>query len=136
MQYILRVIKRKKNLRRLSAVWLLLIAIELLCPAFGDEQAFAAANLAQPETFVSVGTTSVGDLVNSNNSLSSSDSQAQNYQPTTVCNDECLCHATAIPNLVVPTVKPPTYPSERIVFLFGNPIHTSLPPPFHPPKIS
>jgi hypothetical protein len=136
MQYILRVIKRKKNLRRLSAVWLLLIAIELLCPAFGDERTYAATNLTPAETTVSVNNTPDKDTINSENSLSSSDNQYQNYQPTTVCNDECLCHATAIPNLVIPTIKPPTYPSERIVFLFGNPVHTSLPPPFHPPKIS
>mgnify|MGYP000394968586 CR=1 FL=1 len=135
MQRIFRTVKKKKNLRRLSAGWLLLIAIELLCPAFSHERSLVAAvNPPQPETVVSA--TAARESEGGENSLSVSDSQNQNDRGQAVCNDECLCHATAIPNLVVPPVEPLPFPDERVAFLSGKFAYNALPPPYIPPKRS
>lgn len=140
MQNILRIIKRKRNLRRLSAVWILLIAIELLVPAFGDQHIFAAADVPGPKTnFSSAAVEPVTEPICDEDSVSSNSSADQNISfqtPSTVCHDECLCHAPAIPNLVPPTINPPVITRERIPVNYDNMVYGLLPLPFHPPKLS
>lgn len=136
MKNVYRIIKKKKNMRRLSAVWLLLIAIELLIPAFGDQHVFAETDSAKPKTNFTASATTFDKPVCNEDSISSANDQTRNYQMTTVCHDECLCHVTPIPNLIAPSVKHPSLSSERMPIIFANPIYNSLPPPFHPPKLS
>ena len=130
MQNIFRVIRKKRNLRRLSAVWLFLVMIELFCPALCGMQTCAAeVDFSPNET-----TFSNNRKTNSSETLVS-DRQNQN-QEQTVCTDECLCHATAIPNLGDIPRKGSSIRSELIVFNFTEPVLSSLPPPDQPPKIS
>lgn len=132
MQRLFGVIKKKRNLRRLSAVWLFLVAIELFCPALCGTQTFAAEiSFPQDEINVSVNEKNAA----ADTSPSAGNNQDQNHQQT-VCNDECLCHATAIPNSIIPPKEPAFFRSERILFRFGEPVDNSLPPPYHPPKLS
>lgn len=134
MYRIFHIVKKKKNLRRLSVVCLLLVAIELFCPIFCESVSFAAkSNFSTPEANLSIKqkTNSPDDY-----SLAASDGLGQDHQNPTDCNDECICHAMAIPgtNFVMP--KEPFVLSERIAFHFDEPVLNSLAPPYHPPKIS
>ncbi len=132
MQRLFRVIKKKRNLRRLIAVWLLFVMIELFCPALCGTQTFAAEiNFPPDEINISVNQKNAAAEI----SLSAGNHKDQNHQQT-VCNDECLCHATAIPNSIVPPKEPVSFRSEQITFHFGEPVYNSLPPPYHPPKLS
>ncbi len=132
MKRFFKIIKKKKQKRRFSALCLFLIVIELLCPVFCDEPTFAAEQ-ASPPTFERSFTES--DKDSNEKSVSASESGAQDNQQT-LCNDECFCHATAIPNLIIPPKEPAFFRSKRIAFHFGEPIYNSLPPPYHPPKLS
>lgn len=127
------IIKKKRHKRRFSALCLFLIVIELLCPVFCDEPAFVASAQTSPATlersFIESGKES------NEKSFSAAESGAQENQQT-VCNDECFCHATAIPNLIIPPKEPAYLRSEPIAFHFGAPVYNSLPPPYHPPKLS
>jgi hypothetical protein len=129
-----KVIKKKRNLRRLSAVWILLVAIELFCPAFCDEPAFAA-EVNSPRSEVSF---SVDDADKTSGQTFVSADEDQNIcrQDKSVCNDECLCHATAIPSLNFAVSKETFTSKERLPFTYGEPVFNSLPPPYQPPKNS
>jgi hypothetical protein len=137
MQSIFRLIKRKKNRRRFCAVWILLIAIELLCPAFSHERAFAAAapDSARRKTIVSETAVAQDDEA-LQSFLLTDDRQNHGGQQQSVCNDECLCHASAIQHLAVPNIEPLSLPGERIASLSGRLVYNSLPPPYIPPKRS
>jgi hypothetical protein len=140
MQSIFRFIKRKKNRRRLCAVWILLIAIELLCPAFSHERAFAAAAAApdspRRETIVSETAVDQDDEALQSFLLTDDSQNHGGQQQQSVCNDECLCHASAIQHLAVPTIEPLPLPGERIASISGRLVYNSLPPPYIPPKRS
>lgn len=132
MQRIFRAVKKKRNLRRLGAMWLFLIVLELFCPVFCEMQTFAAEpKFPSPEKTFSV------DRENDSteNFVSACNHQNSHHEQIT-CNDECLCHATAIPNLGIIAHKESVVRSEPIAFNFGEPIFNSLPPPYHPPKLS
>lgn len=132
MKRFFKTIKKKRCKRRFSVLCLFIIVIELLCPVFSDEPTFAAEQSA----LTTVERSSVQNGKDSNkNSVSASESGAQDNEQT-VCNDECFCHATAIPNLIVPPKEPAFFHSEQIAFHFGAPVYNSLPPPYHPPKLS
>ena len=133
MQKVFRFIKKKRNLRRLSVVWLFLLTMELFCPAFCDEPTFAAElNIPQSQISVSI---EVKDKA-SETSLSACEHQNSGNHDETVCNDECLCHATAIPSINGINLKHSVISVESIAFRYGKPIFNSLPPPFQPPKNS
>lgn len=133
MHSIFRIIKRKRNLRRLSAVWLLLIAIELLCPLLGDEKAFAAETLP-PQTEIAAKFKSQ-DKENKS-AVSVSENKSDIYQQAFVCYDDCLCHATAIVHFSDLNIKSSFFRSERIISSVSQVISNSLPPPYIPPKNS
>lgn len=128
------VIKKKRNLRRLSAVWLFLLAVELLCPVFCDETV-TAAEISSPRP-AAVSVISYKSNKNTDDASISSNYQTGENHGQTICNDECLCHATAIPGIDITAFKPIMVSGERIAFQYGDPLFNSLPPPFQPPKQS
>jgi hypothetical protein len=136
MQNFFRIIKRKRNLRRLSAVWLLLIAIELLCPLLGDEKAFAA-EMVPSKTEIAAKSTVPNESGKPAASVSDNSENKSNFhQSASVCYDDCLCHATAIVHFSNLTIKSPFFRSEQIVSSVNRVVSNSLPPPYIPPKNS
>ncbi len=132
MQKVFRFIKKRKNLRRLSAVWLALVLIELFCPVFCDEPSFAAKAIASQPT-VNRSIEKAED--DSQTFIEGCDHQNENEEGN-YCNDECLCHATAAMSLNVVPLKDFLTAAERIDFSYGEPVFNSLSPPYHPPKNS
>lgn len=133
MQKVLRIIRKKRNLRRLSALWLCLVMLELFCPVFCDEPSFAA-QINSPKAEA---TSTVKDSSESSRtSISGCDHQNSGSHEQTVCNDECLCHAVAMTGFAAADLKDPSSESARIALRYGNPVFNSLPPPFQPPKNS
>jgi hypothetical protein len=123
---------RKRKIRtRFVGLWLCLVAIELFCPIFCDEPAAVAANLRSSETEISsvVRTSSDATSASVEQSAASTDDQSA------YCDDECLCHAAAIPCVVVGT-KPSAIRSEPMMIGYANAFSSSLPPPYLPPKFS
>lgn len=133
MKRFFQTIKKKKHKRLFGVLWLFLIVMELFCPVLCDEPAFAAETLTA-RTSISVNSSEANDEAE-NKSISVSDSQAQDEQHT-ACNDECLCHATAIPNAVASTFRELVTTGEQIAFSSANPVFGSFSPPHRPPKIS
>lgn len=132
MKRFFQIIKKKKHKRRFSAFCLFLIVIELLCPVFCDEPTFAAAQTSPAtleRSFIE------SDKGSNEKSFSAAERRTPENQQT-VCNDECFCHATAVLNLIIPPKEPAFFHSEQIAFHFGEPVYNSLPPPYHPPKLS
>jgi len=132
MQKIFRVIKRRRNLRRLSVVWLSLVIIELFCPVFCDDNTFAAEINSQ-QTTVSYSIEKKED--SSQHSISADDHQNSDEEQAN-CNDECLCHAMVVLSLNIVTLKDSFIAGEHIDFSYGEPVFNSLPPPYLPPKNS
>ena len=132
MQNIFRVVKKKRNRRRLSgACFLFLIVLELFSHAGIGQPAFAAALYSQvAETSMS----SKSDLKQAEMTHRISDEQSQHGQQT-ICQDEASHHHMLISNISYP-LKTVSFRSERIAFRRGGPIHNSLPPPYIPPKFS
>ena len=110
----------------MSVLWLSLILVELFCPVFCDEPAFAARQ--NPPASV------VQNL--SEDKKPPTISYYQSTEEEKVCNDECLCHAAAIPSLNIATLKELPSLRETIALRYGKPLFNSLPPPFQPPKNS
>ena len=120
-------------MRRMSLAWLFLLAIELFCPVFCDEPAFAAElKSPQPSEINFV----IGKEDKPLYSALSLDALENADDSEAFCNDECLCHATAIPSLNGITVRKLYFRSETINTSYGKPVFNSLPPPFQPPKNS
>lgn len=132
MQHLSRIIKKKKYKRLLGVLWVFLIAIELFCPVFCDEPAFAAKQNSQVSIVQKLSARE--DVANSESTDSISDESGAEDQP--VCNDECLCHATAVLGISVASLKEAHFRGERIAFITGAPVTNSLSPPHQPPKIS
>lgn len=130
MQKVYRLIKKKRNLHRLAGVWLLLLAFELFCPIFCEDSTFAT-KLKPPSSPPKI--ESLEQKKNATDSLIAADFPTQDQR---VCNDECLCHATAIPSFNLITIKHSVKLSEQTTLCYGTPVFNSLPPPYHPPKIS
>lgn len=132
MQEVFRFIKRKRNIRRLGAVWLALVIIELFCPVFCDEPTFAATSNASQTTV--------------NRSVAETEDKSQTYitdcdhqnsdEEGNYCNDECLCHAMVVMSLNFVNLKDSVTLSERMAFSYGEPLFNSLSPPYIPPKNS
>jgi len=133
MQRLIRSIRKKKNLRRLAALWLFLLVIEFFCPVFGDEESIIVAGLNDSQCAV-VSAIKENDK-NAGISITAGDPDHHNHEQS-VCHDECLCHATAIPSVNIITLKQSVTGSQSIAFRYGNPVFNSLPPPFQPPKNS
>ena len=134
MKRFFQVIKKKKHKRRFAALCLFLISLELFCPVLSDEKISLAAAL-QVDSPTTSSVVKFDDDESTEKSVTTSDSQApENHQ--TNCNDECFCHATALPNAAIPPLKEPFVRQETVAFNFGEPLTNSLPPPYHPPKLS
>lgn len=128
------IIKKKKNKRRLTALWLFLVGIELFCPALCGTPAFAAEN---PSTAIEISRTEQRNSPPCEmTSVSNCQNENQDGQKQVICNDECLCHAVAMHSQPFSVKKPANPRSEKIVFLFSNSVSTPLLSPYRPPKNS
>ena len=123
--------RRRFSKRRLAAVWLCLVAMELFCPVFCDEPAAAAANLNLPDIEVSSQIRASADSTGH----SIGQSYLQPIDQSQPCNDECLCHAAPIPCVIVGP-KPGAHRSEPSLIGYANAFSSALPPPYLPPKFS
>ncbi|HQU81811.1 MAG TPA: hypothetical protein PKY59_01715 [Pyrinomonadaceae bacterium] len=132
MQKVFRFIKKKRSLRRLSAVWLFLVIIELFCPVFCDEPTFAATSNPS-QTTVNRSIEETED--NSETSITDYDHQNSDEKGN-FCNDECLCHAMVVMSLNFVNIKDSLITGERMAFSYGEPLFNSLSPPYIPPKNS
>ena len=120
-------IRKKRILRRIAAVSLFLIAIELFCPALCDVTAFA----------VDAGTAAAGSSFETETpetNLHASNCPGEDSSDP-VCNDECLCHAVAVPSHV-DNYERASVTRDRAGLFFTHRIFNSLPPPYIPPKFS
>jgi len=131
MQKIFRIIKRKRNLRRLSAVWLCLVILELFCPVICEEPN-SATLLNSANTGIIA---SLENKSDSNRALISTLEQNTDNSKQSNC-DECLCHANPIISFNFVDLKDSFDKDEQIAFSYGEIILNSLPPPFQPPKNS
>jgi hypothetical protein len=132
MKRFFQTIKKKKHKRLVGVLWLSLIALELFCPVLCDEPSFVAAQQKSPASIVQ--TFSETNDVDGNELTSASDYGEADEQA--LCNDECLCHATALPGLSFASLKEPSFRGERIAFSTAGFYTNSLSPPHQPPKIS
>ncbi len=132
MQKVFRIIKRKRNLRRLSAVWLCLVILELFCPVICEQPDSATLlNSTKTEIIASLESKSDSDKAAISTLEQSTDKSEQSN-----CNDECLCHANVITTLNFVDLKDSFDKDGQIAFSYGELILNSLPPPFQPPKNS
>lgn len=131
MKRFFQIIKKKKHKRQLSVLWVFLILVELFCPVFCDEPAFAARQ-SSPSSIVQ--TASQSDSITNEKSVVILDYQATQDEKN--CDDECLCHATAILGISFSSPEKSFFSKDRIAFLTSTPYTNSLSPPHQPPKIS
>jgi len=131
MKRFFQIIKKKKHKRQLSVLWVFLILVELFCPVFCDEPAFATRQ-SSPSSIVQ--TASQSDSVTNEKSVTILDYQATQDEKN--CDDECLCHATAILGISFSSPEKSFFSKDRIAFLTSTPYTNSLSPPHQPPKIS
>ncbi len=132
MLRIYKTIKKKRNLRRVSVVFLFLVFIELFCPVFCDEPAFAAKNISSKSVIIS---SFAEEKQTGQDSMSAHDCQDPDHDGD-ICNDECLCHSTAISNFAAINLEHHIISTENIAYSYGEPLFNSLSPPFQPPKNS
>lgn len=126
MKRFFQIIKKKKHLRLLSVMWVFLVMIEMLCPIFCAEPAFAAQQNSPASIVQSL----------SENEKAAATSDYHSSHDHKACSDECLCQGTAIVGIGFSTPEKTFFRSERIAFLTSNPYTNSLSPPHQPPKIS
>lgn len=132
MLKVFRIIKRKRNLRRLSAVWLCLVILELFCPVICEEPNSATLINSQKSEIIA----SIEKAGDSDETSISTLEQSTDKSEQSNCDDECLCHANPITSLNFVDLKDSFIKDEPIAFSYGEPVFNSLPPPFQPPKNS
>jgi hypothetical protein len=125
-------IKKKRNLRRFSAVFLVMVVMELFCPVFCDEPSYAK-QINQTKTQIS---SKVYDSDISREVSFSPREDCISDDGEEICNDECLCHSTVVPYLTVVNSKMSSRQKEITELQYGEPLINSLSPPFQPPKNS
>lgn len=131
MKRFFQIIKKKKHKRRLGVVWLFLIVIELFCPVLCDEPAFAAAQHASQISIAQ----NFSETDDTGNEIASA-SDYEEADEQSLCDDECLCHVTAVPSVAIASLKELNFRGERIIFSTPGIYTNSLSPPHQPPKIS
>ena len=132
MQGILKLIRRKIIRKRVAVLWLGLVAIELFCPALCE----IGTNAAPPPP--SQSTVSVAIAVEQSDERAAAITNCEtdgDHETSGDCNDECLCHAVAIPS-IAGDVTSSSIERTAIPLKYGFPIFNSLPPPYLPPKFS
>lgn len=130
MRGILKVVRRKIVRKRVVVLWLGLVAIELFCPALCEIGTNAA-----PPGGSTTSVTIVRDVYEGPKTSVSNCENEGDHQPVGDCNDECLCHAVAIPS-IAGDVTSSSIERTSIPLKNGFPIFNSLPPPYLPPKFS
>ena len=131
MQGILKLIRRKIVKKRVAVLWLGLVAIELFCPALCEIGTNAAPPPSQLTASVAI---AIDGRDESGTAISNCDNDGEHETPGD-CNDECLCHAVAIPS-VASDVTSSSIERTTIPLKNGFSIFNSLPPPYLPPKFS
>ncbi|HCA57113.1 MAG TPA: hypothetical protein DEP46_03910 [Blastocatellia bacterium] len=131
MKGILKFVRRKIVRKRFVVLWLGLVAIELFCPALCE----IGTNAAPPLSGSTAQVTIVGDERAESQTVISNYENDGDNEPVGDCNDECLCHAVAIPGIVGDVASSSVYWTS-IPLKNGFPIFNSLPPPYLPPKFS
>ncbi len=134
MKRFFQTIKKKKHKRQFCVLWLFLIVLELFCPVLCDEPAALAAQQNSPAQIVQNFSEPDDATAAGKESTSISDYDQGDEQP--LCNDECLCHAVAVPNASIASLKESSFSGERIIFSTPGFYTNSLSPPHQPPKIS
>ncbi|MCW5949430.1 MAG: hypothetical protein KIT41_08060 [Pyrinomonadaceae bacterium] len=131
MKGILKLVRRKIVRKRVAVLWLGLVAIELFCPALCE----TGTNAATPP---SRSTASTSIVIDGQDELRTAISGCENdgdHEPVGDCDDECLCHAVAIPS-TAGDVRSSLIERTAISLKSNFPIFNSLPPPYIPPKVS
>ncbi|MCC7306406.1 MAG: hypothetical protein IT173_02475 [Acidobacteria bacterium] len=131
MKGILKFVRRNIVRRRFVVLWLGIMAIELLCPSLHAIGTNAAPPLSGTTTLVS---NVVDERGESETAISNCENDCD-HEPVGDCNDECLCHAVAIPGIVGDVQTSSVY-GTSIPLKNGYPVFNSLPPPYLPPKFS
>lgn len=123
-------------LRRFAFVWMFLIVFEIACPILECRD----SNELLSDSGMNVSSCrEIKDSVDADSSAllaGSGDLKEATHlesSPASHCTDECLCHATSVPNLAFNF--PATHVKTRYSALRSKDAPTlSLPPPFQPPK--
>lgn len=131
MRGILKIVRRKIVRKRVVVLWLGLVAIELFCPALCEIGTNAAALPGQSV----VSAAASADRSEEGRTAISNCENDGDHEPMGDCNDECLCHAVAIPSIVGDVASSLTYRTS-IPLKNDFPVFNSLPPPYIPPKFS
>lgn len=131
MRGILKLIRRKIVRKRVAVLWLGLVAIELFCPALCEIGTNASPLPSQSTASVTI---AVDGREESSTAISNCDTDGD-HGTSGDCNDECLCHAVAIP-AIAGDVGSTSIERTAIPLKNGFPIFNSLPPPYLPPKFS
>ena len=131
MPGILKLIRKRIFRRRVVALWLSLVAIELFCPALCE----IGANAATPSSHSSASVAMVVDESDGRTAAVTSCETDGDHETTGDCNDECLCHAVAIPS-ITGDIASAAIDRSPIMPTNNSPIFNSLPPPYIPPKFS
>lgn len=127
-------IRKRAARKRCVTLLLCLVAIELFCPALCGEQKYPILDSESSKSELSIGFSpqAISDPLEA--SISVRDDQGKNNQ-STVCNDECFCHATAIPSSDI-DVKVVSIQSDRILIHYCQAALASVSPPYLPPQRS
>lgn len=131
MKDMLKFIRRRIIRKRLAVLWVGLVAIELFCPALCE---IGPTGAPLPGQSVASAATLADKSEEGRTSISNCENDGD-QEPVGDCNDECLCHAVAIPSIVGDVASSPI-DRTSIPLKNGFPIFNSLPPPYIPPKFS
>ena len=131
MHRIFAVIKKKKNVGRIAALFLALVLLELFSHALLDEHAHSSGHNS-PTSLVVVSIKSESNLNETFVTLPG-DQGGNTEQP--FLNDQTLHHDVLISSIFSPAKKA-TYRNERIVSYFDGMMDTPLSPPYLPPQTS
>ena len=133
MRQIFRVIRKKRNLRRLrAAVFLFLMFVEIFAHAQMDGQIFAAELFSPPVTQTSI--SNKGERIPAQRAIAIADDESQgSHQP--FCQDEVSHHQGLLTGFSY-SFDTASFSSERITSRRGEFVYNSLPPPYLPPKFS
>lgn len=133
MRRIFRVIRKKRNLRRLRAVCcMFLMFFEIFSHAQNESQIFAAERSSLPEMKISLSDKS--DAVQTQTLIAVADDESSgSHQPS--CQDEISHHQGLISGFTY-SFNAAFSTSERIASRRAGFVYNSLPPPYLPPKFS
>lgn len=132
MDKLIKIIKKKRFKRRFSALWIFLLMVEFVCPAFGHD----ATMVQETANFHNAFEQSIENKADFSKDAPLMVDCSEQHEQQTGCYDECLCHAFAIPSVNTISISETATAVIRIPHRYSNTIFNSLPPPYLPPKHS